>query len=131
MRSWRSVRTSKSGSRIWWHGERRKCDPARTGTTLSASRTDPFRRITGSSEWLEARCAISNGGTGSNQHGSCHSTGLLALRTQLRLEGSHSFQTFGSPDPCKKESLPHGSILRRTYRLVKGLCVLFIFRRMI
>lgn len=25
--------------------------------------------------------------------------GLLALRTQLRLEGSHSFQTFGSPDP--------------------------------
>ena len=31
--------------------------------------------------------------------GSRHSAGLLALRTQPRLEGSHSFQTFGSPDP--------------------------------
>ena len=47
----------------------------------------------------KARCAISDGGTGSHQHGLCRSAGLLALRTQLRLEGSHSFQTFGSPDP--------------------------------
>ena len=56
--------------------------------------------------------------------------GLLALRTQLRLEGNHSFQTFGSPD-LKKESLPHGNILRRTYRLVKKSVRPFYFRRMI
>lgn len=38
-------------------------------------------------------------GAGSILLGSRHSAGLLALRTQPRLEGSHSFQTFGSPDP--------------------------------
>ena len=79
----------------------------------------------------EARCAISDGEAGSIRLGSRHSAGLLALRTQLRLKSNFSFQTFGSPDPYKKESLPHGSILQRTYRLVKSLCVLFIFRRMI
>ncbi len=49
------------------------------------------------------------------------------MRTQLRLEGNHSFQTFGSPD-LKKESLPHGNILRRTYRLVKKSVRPFYFR---